>query len=117
MSRSFYHTNLPLPQQSTPLFILIQKPIPFHLLPYHYAPYSPLLQFVRRFLGFQFSTLSGFEFSAIAEFSREGRTSRLAPSGSPCMLLRTSVHSLRSNSIHSQFKRTVGFDYSMIKLH
>ena len=93
------------------------RPIPFHLLPLHYAPFSLPLQFVRRFLGFHFSTLSGFEFSAIAEFSREGRTSRVAPSGSPCMPFRTSVHSLRSSSIDSQFERTVGLDYSLIKLH
>src|SRR3954466_12740605 len=99
------------------LAILFLRPIPFHLLPLHYAPFSPLLQFVRRFLGFQFSTLSGFEFPATAEFSREGRTSRVAPSGSTCVPFRTSVRSLRSSSIDSQFKRTVGLDYSLIKFH
>src|SRR4051812_27836583 len=63
------------------------------------------------------SPLCSIESTTRAEFSREGSNIEVGTRLDSGVPFRTSVHSLRSSSIDSQFKRTVGLDYSMIKIH
>src|SRR3954468_10042681 len=96
--------------------VKLPKSTPFHLLPLHlrFTFTAAVCETVPQGSS---SPLCSTEFSAQAEFSREGSNIEGGTSLESSVPFEPLFAPLRSSCFDSQFNRTVGLDCSMIKIH